>query len=581
MFNIKIGEAEKITGLTSKSIRLYESKKLLNVTRSGNSYREYTDENIELLKKIKLLRELGIAIADIKLWCDGVIDINVLIKKRRRELDELYKQNSSQKELCNAILNNELKMSNVETSFSDPDLKLTADTDSESDPLSLGIDIGTTSISAQLVDIKTGRSVHTYTFDHNAMLTLPNCPDAYAEDAELLLNCALNLIYSVTDVYRNVKSIGITGQMHGIVCLDKNNGILSPLYTWENKFGTRKENGCTICENIREITGESVPTGYGFVTLYALKKLGLLPAGTSKVCTIADLAAAELCKNKQIIVHPTNAAALGFYDICSADFKCDKLEKLGIGNDFVPRVVSDYEVIGHYGNIPVSAAIGDNQAGFYGSINNERQMLLNVGTSGQISILTDKSRSSVGEIRPYFDGKYLLSGSMLCGGKAYAALAEFYRSVASMLGLDLTKNEVYSLMNTQFDEPVSNPFEISVNFSGTRENDSVRGYIKNIGLDNFNAKSLTQGIVNGIIGELYAMYKKIDPEAHVSADQAVVSGNAMRKNAALRSKAADLFGFEMLVPIHNEEAAYGAALYSAVSSEIITRDERCKLIRYE
>lgn len=80
MFNIKIGEAEKITGLTSKSIRLYESKKLLNVTRSGNSYREYTDENIELLKKIKLLRELGIAIADIKLWCDGVIDINVLIK---------------------------------------------------------------------------------------------------------------------------------------------------------------------------------------------------------------------------------------------------------------------------------------------------------------------------------------------------------------------------------------------------------------------------------------------------------------------------------------------------------------------
>ncbi len=103
MFNIKIGEAEKITGLTSKSIRLYESKKLLNVTRSGNSYREYTDENIELLKKIKLLRELGIAIADIKLWCDGVIDINVLIKKRRRELDELYKQNSSQKELCTVI----------------------------------------------------------------------------------------------------------------------------------------------------------------------------------------------------------------------------------------------------------------------------------------------------------------------------------------------------------------------------------------------------------------------------------------------------------------------------------------------
>ena len=84
---MKIKEAEKATGLTSKTIRYYESRGLVDVTRQDNSYRDYTDTDIALLKQIKTLRNLGVAIADIKLWRDGVVGLRELVSKRRSELE--------------------------------------------------------------------------------------------------------------------------------------------------------------------------------------------------------------------------------------------------------------------------------------------------------------------------------------------------------------------------------------------------------------------------------------------------------------------------------------------------------------
>ena len=62
-----IKEVEKRTGLTAKSIRLYEQKGLLEVDRNlGNDYREYTEENLETLKWIKLYRYLEFSLEEIK-----------------------------------------------------------------------------------------------------------------------------------------------------------------------------------------------------------------------------------------------------------------------------------------------------------------------------------------------------------------------------------------------------------------------------------------------------------------------------------------------------------------------------------
>lgn len=78
---MKIKEVEKLTGLTAKAIRLYESKGLLTVARlSENDYRDYTQEDVERLKTIAFLRTMDISISSIKDWVDGKLTLQDLMR---------------------------------------------------------------------------------------------------------------------------------------------------------------------------------------------------------------------------------------------------------------------------------------------------------------------------------------------------------------------------------------------------------------------------------------------------------------------------------------------------------------------
>ncbi len=62
-----IKDVEKLTGLTAKSIRYYESKHLIAVGRNqANAYRHYTEEDVTRFKWIKLFRYLGFSIEEIE-----------------------------------------------------------------------------------------------------------------------------------------------------------------------------------------------------------------------------------------------------------------------------------------------------------------------------------------------------------------------------------------------------------------------------------------------------------------------------------------------------------------------------------
>ena len=63
---MRINKVEELVGITKKNIRFYEEKGLLNPERSSeNGYREYSDEDVAMLQKIKLLRQLSIPIEEI------------------------------------------------------------------------------------------------------------------------------------------------------------------------------------------------------------------------------------------------------------------------------------------------------------------------------------------------------------------------------------------------------------------------------------------------------------------------------------------------------------------------------------
>ena len=58
---MRINEVEALVGITKKNIRFYEAEGLLTPRRnSENGYRDYGDADVAVLRRIKLLRKLGV-----------------------------------------------------------------------------------------------------------------------------------------------------------------------------------------------------------------------------------------------------------------------------------------------------------------------------------------------------------------------------------------------------------------------------------------------------------------------------------------------------------------------------------------
>lgn len=80
---MRINEVVKQVDLTKRAIKYYEEEGLLSVRKDDNGYRNYTDEDIEILKEISVYRKLGISIDDIK---------KLLNNKDKQILEKIYKE---------------------------------------------------------------------------------------------------------------------------------------------------------------------------------------------------------------------------------------------------------------------------------------------------------------------------------------------------------------------------------------------------------------------------------------------------------------------------------------------------------
>ncbi|NCE66031.1 MerR family transcriptional regulator [Pseudoflavonifractor sp. 524-17] len=89
---MKINEVEELVGITKRNIRFYEKEGLLTPGRnSENGYRDYSREDVDMLRKIKLLRKLNIPLEEIRklqsgtLWLDDVLGRHMIQLRRSRE----------------------------------------------------------------------------------------------------------------------------------------------------------------------------------------------------------------------------------------------------------------------------------------------------------------------------------------------------------------------------------------------------------------------------------------------------------------------------------------------------------------
>lgn len=379
------------------------------------------------LNKIKFLRMCGISVSDIKLLFENMVTLDDLLRKRKKEIESEHDLHFSQfnniSQMIDSYKNNSFNLTDTfdETSVINAEL---------SNKLAVGIDLGSTTISATVIDIANNIQVESYTISNGAEIRLEN-PCFYEQAPSIICDKVIRLIEIITDNYKNIKAIGITGQMHGIVYIDKSGNAVSNLITWQDKRADENfKNGVTYCDNIFELTGEMVYTGFGFATHYYNCINNLVPDDTYSFCCIMDYLVMKLTETTFPLLHSSVAASFGLFDIKGSKFKTDAILKLGIDNVILPKVTDDFYMVGRYKDIPVSVAIGDNQASFIGAAENlDDTILVNIGTGSQISLVTNSFEDNETlELRPLIKDKYILCGSALCGGKAYAILEKFFRS---------------------------------------------------------------------------------------------------------------------------------------------------------
>ena len=453
----------------------------------------------------------------------------------------------------------------------------------------LGLDIGTTTISAVVVGMEEREILKAYTIPNGSFIET-DLPWEKIQDPDKIMQKALGLLEEILQEHQDIGVIGLTGQMHGIVYLDENGKHISPLYTWQDGRGNipaekilsedpvpedaLSEAGRSICGILEEEYGVKAHTGYGLVTHLYNCRNNLVPEGAAKVCTIMDYLGMRLTGRRTPLMHSSNAASLGLYDAKKNGFRADILQKAGADADVLPEVTDDFISVGSYKGIPVSAAIGDNQASFLGSVENAADsVLVNMGTGGQISVLSDTYFTAKGiEARPFVKGHYLLAGSSLCGGRAYALLEHFFRSYAEAAGI--TGVDHYSVMGKILDEKNDGEkLKVNTTFSGTREKPEKRGSIKNIGTENFTPKALIGGVLEGMAEELYKMYRKIEKGLAGPKTRMVASGNGIRKNRHLQEVMSEKFGMGLELAKREEEAAYGAAVSGMIAAGELTLKE--------
>ena len=112
---MRINEVEALVGITKKNIRFYEAEGLLTPRRNKeNGYRDYGKAEVETLRRIKLLRKLGVSLEEIRQMQTGAHTVGdgmrrhlVTLERDRENLDQAIR-------LCAALTDRQERLSDLD-----------------------------------------------------------------------------------------------------------------------------------------------------------------------------------------------------------------------------------------------------------------------------------------------------------------------------------------------------------------------------------------------------------------------------------------------------------------------------------
>ena len=98
-----IQDVERKTGLDRATIRFYEKEELIVPERAENGYRTYGDDDIKLLMKVKLLRQLGVSLPKIKSLQKGSSDFSEVLSQQIEILTNQINENVAARRICQQL----------------------------------------------------------------------------------------------------------------------------------------------------------------------------------------------------------------------------------------------------------------------------------------------------------------------------------------------------------------------------------------------------------------------------------------------------------------------------------------------
>ena len=113
---MKINEVEALAGIAKKNIRFYEEQGLLSPKRNPeNVYRDYGEEEVLVLRRIRLLRKLDVPIDEIRLMLSGTHTVADGMRRHLISLERSQRNLQQAISLCQELTGQDIPISQLDT----------------------------------------------------------------------------------------------------------------------------------------------------------------------------------------------------------------------------------------------------------------------------------------------------------------------------------------------------------------------------------------------------------------------------------------------------------------------------------
>jgi len=321
----------------------------------------------------------------------------------------------------------------------------------------IGLDVGTSGTKAVAVD--TGKVIASALVEYPLYSPRPHWAEQNPADWKRAAFEALaQLSGSLGNRVKDVKGVGLTGQMHGSVFLDRENKVLRPALLWCDQRTAKQCDDITTkvgAERLIQMVCNPALTGFTAPKILWLRDHEPeIYEKVQRVLLPKDYVRFEL--TGEFATDVADASGTLLFDVRNRTWHKELMSILDIPAGFVPKAFEGPEVTGRLttetaaatglpAGLPVIAGGGDQAAGGIGCGIVRRGIISStVGTSGVVfAFADDVSLDPQGRVHTFchaVPGKWHVMGVMLSAGGSLRwfrdALCQSEKAVAAETGVD-------------------------------------------------------------------------------------------------------------------------------------------------